>query len=321
MTGLRPYTTETKDDAFRVIRDRFTEEDCRIAEKYLRNPVIGETGAGDIAYDSDKPVGFQAAILRRLYLGRNLFLGTVGGMLAMEENGSPVLLMNLMKASIAPRDGSIFFFANTSNETSMKMNRLLGVRGKGPETCERIRFAPVFWPRGFKWILPASHARRLMEFKPEIFDNFWEKYLSSNKGLVTSRSSKELDWIFRERLQSGEVVILGEFDGEDLLGYIALKFTRKGRRSLIVDWIALNNDKSVLDSLLVSAIRFLRKESSAILLESIGFPLEEEPILKRRLPFVRRCPNNSFIWKFHDKGMDIPAESWFYGPYDGDRCM
>ena len=321
MTGLIPYTIDTKAAAFDVIRDRFSEAACPMADKYLSNPLGCPSGAGDIAYENDIPVGFQAAILRRLYRRSRPILGIVGGMLAMKEKASPVLLMTLMKASIAPRDGSIFFFANTANETSMKMNRMLGVREMGPGTCERIRFAPVFWLRGVKWMLPEPHARRLMSFTPEVFDAFWEHYLASNKGLVSSRSATELAWVFGDRLSSGEVVLLGEFQGETLLGYIVLKFSRRGRRCAIADWIAINDDPKVLDSLLVSAIRFLRRESSAFVLESIGFPQKVELILRRRLPFVRHCPNNSFLWKSHEKGLDIPSDSWFYGPYDGDRCM
>lgn len=321
MTGLRPYTEDTRQDAFAVISDRFSPKDCRIAEKYLQNPLLSNGGAGDVAYEHDKPVGFQAAIRRRLYLGKTQLIGVVGGMLAMQEKASPVLLVNLMKATVAPRDGSSFFYANTANITSMKMNRMLGVKGTGPATCERTRFAVVFVPWGFRWMCTRPHARRLYDIDPKIFDGFWNSYLATNKGLVSSRTSEELTWIFGDRLKTGEIALLGEFKEQSLLGYIVLKVNSNRRRVLIIDWIALKNDKQVLDSLLVSAVRFARRETNAIFLESIGFPSFSEDISRRRLGWVRKARNNTFIWKFPDGRTEIPAESWFFGPYDGDRCM
>lgn len=321
MTGLQIYTDERKQDAFVVVRKRFSDAACRIVEKYLHNPMLSDGGAGDVAYENDRPVGFQAAIRRRLYLDRQPLWGMIGGMLCMLEGASPVLLMNLLKASIASRDGSTLFYANTSNQMSMKMNRMLGVKGKGPSTCERTRFAVTFVPWGLRWMCPRPHARRIDEIDDATFGRFWVSYLSSSHGLVSSRSPEELRWVFGDRLRSGEVVLLGEFRQGALVGYIVLKVNANGRRWSIIDWIALDNDTSVLNSLLMSAVRFVRKETHAFCLESIGFPEWCENILRRHLCFSRKAKNNTFIWKFLDGRREIAVESWFFGPYDGDRCM
>jgi hypothetical protein len=158
-----------------------------------------------------------------------------------------------------------------------------------------------------------------IDFK--LFDDFWHRYCETNEGLVSSRSAEELEWIFNDRLASGEIVILGEFKGEDLVGYVALKSASNGKRWMIADWIAIKNDTTILVALLKSAVRFLRRKRGAVLLETIGFPDFAEPVLKRCLRFSRKARNNTFLWKFLDGKTTIPPNSWFFGPYDGDRCM
>ena len=321
ITGLQVFKEENKADAFAVIQARFSSHSCRRAEKYLQNPFLSSGGAGDIAYMQGKPVGFQAAIRRKLFLGKEPLWGVVGGMLAMYESAPPVLLVNLMKASIASRDGSSFFYANTANFASMKMNRMLGVKGTGPSLCERIIFGIVYVPKWLKWICRRPHARRLSVIDAKVFDDFWNRYRETNDGLVSSRSAEELKWIFGDRLESGEIVILGEFSGDTLVGYVALKSSCRGKRWIIADWIAVKNNAEILSSLVQSAVRFLRRQCGPVLLETIGFPDFAEPILKRCLWFSRKAKNNTFIWKFLDERMTIPPGSWFFGPYDGDRCM
>lgn len=322
MTGLKPFLESSLDDASGVVCDMFSASSGKTLVKYLQNPDRAPgASVGDVAYEKGKVVGFQAAIPRRMYLKGRPFLGIVGGMLAMREGASPVLLMKLMKTSIASRDGSRLFVGNTANVKSMKMNRLLGVRGKGPATCERIRFTPIWFPPGLRRLLPRPCSRRMETFSSPEVASFWQRYLETQAGLVTSRTVEELDWVFGARMKTGEVVALGDYDDGRLNGYIALRSTHGGRRWLIVDWIALKDDPAILDRLLKSAVRWLRRETTAWVLESIGFPESAERILKRHLPLARRTPNNSFVWKFLEGEQVVPEGSWFFGPYDGDRCL
>lgn len=323
MTGLRPCDESTRDDVYDVVSDRFSPQDCRLVDRYLKNPLRRfESSIGDVVYERGRAVGFQAAILRQLYLNGVPLRGVVGGMLGMMPNASPVLLLQLMKASIAPRGGSVVFYANTANPQSSKMNKLLGVKGTGPLSCAAIRFAITAFPRCLSFILPKPTSRRLSRDNVKQIDDFWSRYMSSCHGLVSSRSVEELDWIFGDRLDSGQCVLLGEFDGGALSGYIVIGQTHHGRRWLVLDWIALGDDQSVLSRLMASAVRFVRRETRAMFLESIGFPEKAQSILARALPFVRKAPSNSFIWKFTDgRKSGIPEGSWFFGPYDGDRCM
>ncbi len=353
---LKPFSEETIDDALSIVRDRFGENACEQARLILRNPMrrLG-VSAGDVAYEKGCPVGFQAAILRRGLIGGGEFLCVVGGMLAMKEGASPVSLVSLMKSTIKPRGGSVLFLANTSIPTSMKMNRLLGVDGQGGASCGVVRFSILRFgqfarfclhgrlPRWVAYIgdvigccLSAFFLRRqrtntvprqLMEFQDAEFDRFWEEYLLGADGIVLSRTAEELTWMFSDGLQRGRNVLLTRNDGNRLVGYIVLRAKDQNRnRWLVVDWIALNNDRDILSDLLGDSVRYLRRNTNAAFLESIGFRSDVQDIVHRHLPFERKAPNNSTIYKAFTDEIDrelkkADCHGWFFGPYDGDRCM
>ena len=139
--------------------------------------------------------------------------------------------------------------------------------------------------------------------------------------MVCSRTAEELDWMFGEDLSSGKTVAFGEFKNDELIGYVVIHSTHNSRRWMVFDWIALHDDKSVLKRLLVSAVRFVRRETKAVLFEMIGFSHAADKIASCVIPFRRNARNNSYLWAFNNKETTIPTESWFFGPYDGDRCM
>ena len=355
MTGVKPYTEETFSDACEASFARFGESVRSQMERVLANPLRRACAeAGDVAYENDVPVGFQAAILRRLYVRQTPLLGVVGGLLAMKDGASPVLLLQLMKKTYAPRGGSVFFFANTSNPQSMKLNQALGVKGRGPDSCACVRWRPIRLGNfvnlcihgrlpGFLQMLgnvagrvfdllffrrSRSHAKRLGRLTvldSKSLDRFWERYLLGNSGLVSSRTGEELLWLYGKGLASGQYIFLGREDSVGLCGYIVLRRANSGNgRWMIADWIALDDDPDVLSDLLRDAVRELRGHTDAALLESVGFPVRAQTILHRHLPFTRKIPNNTFIYQPTDPSVianSSLAEGWFFGPYDGDRCL
>lgn len=356
MSTCLPFTEETLDDALSIVRVRFGEGACSQARLLLRNPCRGLCpSAGDIVYDANRPEGFQAAILRRGYIDNLPFIGVVGGMLAMHEGASPVLLLALMKKTIASRGGSILFFANTSIPVSMKMNRMLGVTGKGIPSCGVVRFAVVrlgsFVNFVLKGCLPgilvgfgnllgmlmvpffyrrsrsSTSGEELREFSSGLFDVFWARYLEGNDGVVLSRTTEELEWAFGEDVRKGRDVLLVRRDASGLVGYVILRAKDEAqRRWLVVDWIALKNDRAVLSDLLKDAVRWLRKHSHAVFLESIGFRMDVQDVIHRHLPFTRKAPNNTTIFKagrddLREALSKAGTKGWFFGPYDGDRCI
>ena len=353
---IRLFDETTLDDALSVVRDRFNESACHQVRKLLTNPLRCICpDVGDVAYERNQPVVFQAAVPRRGYVCDKPFLGIAGGLLASKKGTSPVLLISLMEKTNAPRHGSVVVFGNTAIPVSMKLNRMLGVDGEGCPSCGIVRFSVLKWG-GFvnfclhgrlpsflvyfvNWVGTISNllfyrrtrsktiGSRLDSFDQELFDTFWAAYLKTNDGVVLSRTSEELEWLFADDLPRGRNVLLVRKDGDCLCGYIVLRAKDIGRtRWMVADWIALGNDKAVLSDLLRDAVRFLRKVPSAAFLECIGFRMDVQDVIHRHLPFSRMAPNNSTNYKAHTPEMKKALESadlsgWFFGPYDGDRCM
>lgn len=323
-TEFKPFDETTLRDAKSVVGAVFSPKVYPLLEKILANPLrreLGSSSAGDIAYQDGKPVAFQAAIVRRLYIGKEPIVGVVGSTLGALPETSPVMLMQLMKRTIAPRNGSVLFFANTANMTSMKMNRLLGVKGAGPSSCEKIRFTFAVSLPILRCFIPRPSAVRVDKIDKVQFGSFWARYLDSNKGLVASRSAAEIEWMFGDNIARGTDVMLVEYDGSEISGHIVIRESRNGKRWMIVDMVAIDNNPDVLRSLLNSAVSFLRREKKSVVLESIGFPEYVSMLLKRELPFARKTKNNTFIWSCSAKIQDVMDRSWFFGPYDGDRCL
>lgn len=320
---IKSFDETTCADAKALTNALFDPKPGNVLDKILSNPLrreLSAESAGEIVYQDGRPVAFQAAIIRRLFVGQRSILGIVGSTLCSMSSTSPVLLMQLMKKTVKSRYGSELFFANTANVASMKMNRMLGVKGTGPFTCEQIRFGVIWVPKLLKRAVPSVGLSRLTTIDAKVFDAFWDKYRATNIGLVSSRSAEELQWAFGAGIANGKAVMLGHFDNSGALdGYIVLVSTHAGRRWMVMDWIALDNNVRTLALLIKGAVKYLRKYANGIFMEAIGFPDYADNILKTVLPFKRKTKNNSFLWKFDGKTDAIPSESWFFGPYDGDR--
>lgn len=344
-----PYKEETKDDALAVIARRFNEHACCIAEKVLRNPLVeSKENCGDIAYIDDMPVGVQLAIKRRLFCKDRPFFGTIGGMLAMDNgDAAPALLVSMMKSTKAERWNRKLYYANTANSTSMKMNRLIGVKGQGVSSCGYARFS-VIKMGGFLRLMsrgrmPAFLANAVDQVScalarllirpvvieqricPEELDEFWANYLKTNDGVVSSRVGLEMEWAFGEEVSAGTAIMITERVQGRIIGYVVLKesATSPGRW-LVADLIATGNESRILERLLRKAKRCLNRNRHAYLLECIGFPMKAQNVIGRVLPYSRKTPNNSFIYQAFDADIEAVIKSdkgWFFGPYDGDRCL
>lgn len=339
---IRPFRQDSLSDAVTATHLAYSGDCTAFLSKMLENPLLRQTNmsVGDIAYQDGKPVGFQAAIPRKLWLGNREVLGVVGSTLGMWSQASPVLLFNLMKATIAPRGGSELFFGNTANPKSMKMNRLLGVKGAGPCSCEMTRFAVIhvfsFLSVLFRDKVPLLRLpcigrrcalKRLPSIERETFDCFWEKYKKGACGLVSSRTARELNWLFGDRVRNGQSVLLAKMDQGQMLGYIIIS-TSGGRRLRwrVSDMIALNNDKRVIRDLLTGAVRYLRRETNAATLETVGFCLGIQETISSVLRFKKKNSNNSFLFEITSEALRQQwhvdfVNDWFWGPYDGDMCL
>lgn len=356
-TTYASFTEATMADAESVVRAAFDETAVPLLGKILANPLRSELPAGetgDLVYFNGLPVGFEALLPRRLYLGQRPLLGMAGSTMGLKPGVSPLALLSLMKRNLTPRQGSVLWFANTANTTSVKMNRKLCVRGKGPTTWESSNYA-IIHPLRFAWMVikrkvfkcegcsrfgvaipvreePILRAhdievRRLTGISPQIFDGFWARYLASNTGLVSSRSSGELAWMFGETIASGRDIVLGAFAADQLVGYIIVRGDAGGWWR-VVDLIADRNSEDILTTLLRAAKRFLRKRTRAVLVQAKGFPTFACPVLRQELKLSRPVGGNTFLWQFTDEALaravgdlTTSCEGWFFGPYDGDWCL
>lgn len=352
----KPLTEEAIADVKPIVRERFGDAALGLFDKIMRNPLRREClEAGDIIYENGQAICFQAAILREVYYGGEHARGIVGGMTCLRAGASPEAMIDLRAASNKSRGGSRWGFGNSCNEKSAAIVRKLKTRHPGPDSCTRYLWRAIrplecalYYVRRkiFKGAMPkwksfgklpdiawdeecgGVRIRRVREATPEFFDALMTRYLKTNQGLVCSRTAEEIDWIFGEWIRTGEVIVLGAFDGEGPAGYILLKTDVFAKRWKIHDWFAVGNRADILEPLLATACRFLKKMTPAMMLEVEGFPTWVQPMLKKYLPHIRPIGFNQFSWGSRDKEfkakvmpiIDSP-KSWFFGPYDGDECM
>lgn len=357
MIEVKPLTEETLRDAEEVVRSRFDESAIAILHKEMRNPLRKLCNeVGDIAYEDGVPVCFQAAILRRLYLGQKEIIGVVGGLTCIKREASIEALIDVRAAANKERGNCILGFGNSQNAETAAMARKMSkkVALPPPESCTRFIWAAIrpfdcfvyfvrrklikasvpnwksFDTTGIEFSkkVGAYEVRRVSSEYEVLFDSFQADYLSSNKGLFSSRSSEEMMWMFGERLKSGRAVMLSAYENGKSVGYIILDGHGNARRWMIVDLIALRNDKKVIDALLDGAKRFLRKKTPAMMMETTGYPSFIQATLMRYLPHVRNVGHNQFSWgsknqSFREKVIPLidTDKIWFFGIYDGDLCM
>ena len=356
MIEVRSLTEATLNDAATLVGSRFSTAACDILQMVMSNPlrrICWE--CGDIAYENGKPACFQAAILRRLYWGRTELMGLAGGLTCASSVASEAAFIDVKIASDKERGGAKWGFGNSCNQLSASLVPKNKKMRAGPESCARYLWRAIrpvecalyfIWRKLLKGDMPrwrdfstlgsadwreerkGLSVRRVMGVEKGFYDVLTERQRACNQGVFCSRTAEEIDWIFGERIRSGEAVVLGAYRDDDPVGYILLRSDKKAKRWKIHDWFAVRNDKSVLEELVRSALHYLRRETPAMMLEVEGFPTWIQPVLKRYLPFVRKMGFNQFCWGTRDKELRSQLEavldspkSWFFGPYDGDECM
>lgn len=348
---------ETLSEVERVVLDRFPASALDVLSKIMKNPSRKiHKEAGFVVYDKESPVCFEAMILRRLYWGSQFVWGCVGGMTCIKKGAAPEALIDLKRAIRTPTEWNRISFANSQNAESAHISRKTKSLLAGPESCTRYLWRAVrplaclayfarrkllkagmpAW-KGFSTLGSAGFEtrcgelaiRRVMEVKSEFYDVLMKRYLETNKGLVCSRTAEEIDWIFGERIRRGETVVLGAFDAKGPCGYILMTGGEAAKRWQIHDWFAVRNDMVVLEMLLGTACRFLKKQTPAMMLEVSGFPMFAQALLKKYLPHIRQLGHNAFSCGSKEAELreklremvqgDLPC--WFFGPYDGDICF
>lgn len=352
---VEEFTAEGYHDAVSVIVKRFPTQAVAVLDKVMANPLKDEYhGLGDILYVDDRPVAFRAATRRKLYLGHEQILGRVRGLTCRLVDSPKDSIARLVEAQKANPRGCRLAMSNTqcvpTEKRAVQNGALLG-----PSSCHRFLWRAVrpldcllyFFKRkilkreavvrrdfstlgsvNFRLEIDGYEIRRLRLDESAFYDRLMMDYLESNQGLVSSRTSVEIDWIYGDRIRSGEVVVLGaERDGCPM-GYILLQTNACARRWLLGDLFTIENSNKIMDALLCAASKFLREKTPAMMLESIGFSMSAERVIKKYLPHVRMAAANFDSFNFLDAAdaeryneLVLSDKSWFFGPYDGDMCM
>lgn len=335
-----------------LVSEMFSPESFQVVEQALENPVLKDypdVSPGELVVQDGKPVAFRMAILRRLYFGKRSILGVVGSTLCSKKGTHGVLLLSLLKKNVGSRGGSEFFFTNTSCEASGKLNRAVGVKGQGPASSANDHVSVVRQISTAVYLLrkvlklgkrnvpiPSvtsdfsvyTHGviiKRVNQINQRAVDDFWQRYLISNKGLVCSRTGAEVQWMFGKRIKDGTVVMLQAQKNEKLVGYVMLRFGTDGVVR-IMDIIAIDNEHYVLKALLKGTRIFIRQSTRHFLLKIAGYPPGHSDVFEEMFTFKRPFGYNPCLYKF-EKGCEIDfaqmisKDSWFFGPYDGDLAM
>lgn len=352
---VRELTERNRADAEFVIRARFPESALMVLDKIMCNPHRDEhVGFGDILYVDGRPVAFRAALRRNIYVGKVRALARVRGLTCRLIDSPLDSISRLIEAQKANPRGCIMAISNTQCVPTEKRALQNGAT-LGPETCRRFIWrairpwkcmsyflrrkilrtpSVVFNPFNtlqscdYSISIDSLKVKRLTLRDLHFFDELMGKYLDTNVGIVSSRTSKEMEWIYKEGIQAGTVVVLGASDGKGPVGYLLLKSNCSCVRWLLGDMLAVGNNIAILRVLLEVACRFLREKTPAMMLESIGFPVYVEPLLKKYMPHERKCEANYDSFNFFSdsdtlkyKDIMLSNRSWFFSPYDGDMCL
>ncbi len=350
------FTEETFPLIQELVSDSFGKGALNALQKILDNPIRKIiVPAGCIGIKNGKAVCFKASIMRRLYFCQQESFGLVGGYFCKTKKGCPlsVTLEVQERSEWTHFNPCRLRFGNTCIYLTMRMNAELGAQ-QGTESWTEMRFGLIhplrflwllIWrkvfhlpqpdPHGFKHVPDEirsyategeAHVRRVMDFDSR-FDVFWKRYVSKNRGIVVSRDVETLTWLFGEDVRSGKCVLLAVVrDTNELEGFIVLRpMPDSPDRWQIMDMIALENAPERMDLLLRGARRFLKKETSAITLESTGFPDFIQPVLNKHMPHLQKTGHNRFEWISNDpevvrviEQIGNTRDSWFFGPFDGD---
>lgn len=163
---------------------------------------------------------------------------------------------------------------------------------------------------------------RVKSIDEKSFGNFWESYLESNQGLVTSRELGRLKWLFEESVKAEKVFALTMHKGNKMVGYAMVR--KKLNDSIssyeIVDICALQNNVKYLKLLVRGVCNMVATLGGMKIFYYCFMPNVDTWFLGVR----RKQDHSSFLYR-----IDYPVirdsinqgDGWFFGPLDGERCM
>lgn len=338
---FKKFTEENYPDACKIIEQVFSRGAVRIIDLGLKNPakdLVAEAGNGEVVYEDGEPVGFHAAFPRRMYYKQTPFVYISGSTIGVLKTAkTPFLAIQILKKTqMVPRAGSLLFVGNTINKNRMNLNKILRSKYKGPQQCAEKRLMRVGLIKFYRYMLETKILKRKSTttwrgaatcIDAARMDDFWARYLKTNRGVTASRTSQELDWLFGERLEKGRAAIVELVENGMLAGYAVLASSVDGKRWRLMDAIVLENNLARLERLFLNVKAFL-KTTPAVLCETTGYCDAAQGVIARAFPVKRRLANNEYFIHFQTNAAEqIPIErlnsldSWLFGCYEGDAVM
>ena len=362
---FKPFTQETLVDAKKIVAEVFRDEACALLDMMVQNHNIKEFGwknIGDIVYRNDIPVGFQSTIPWKIYIGNSVYQTAIGSTMCLRRSETPVLTLELENRSMEKRGESKLFFGNTSCRAAMRLAK--AVAGEncvvGPDTFSRKHWYRVSYfnyiryrlqhvlsvlvrrifkkevnllmtwevrDKGFEFKAGEFIIRRELSVEHKKVEDFWQRYIAGNKGIVSSRGARDVEWVFGDGIRIGKVVMLGIYKEGALNGWIVLQHSCNGSRWNVLDWVALDNSERILETLIVGAKHYLKSKTPAWYFQIHGYPKEIEPLIRVQFPNeIKLSKYDAFVYvhlgddlKESMKKIEYP-ESWFFGVYDGDAA-
>lgn len=275
---------------------------------------------------------YSSEFLRVLHMNSKKVAGVCAGAFNCISNEKSVSVQKLFYRRIAPKYRSDSSGTAVADFAMYPLALLWRLMNHSPAWLEKIVWClcrPVSWcVRVWRLLTMKRYGYEVKcyrEIDPGLFGGFWERFLSANTGLVSSREPRRLEWLFGDSLRAGKISILGaEKDGK-LDGYAIVRACLDGHWAKtyeIMDVCAVGNEITTLRVLVSSSIRYVGKLGGIKLVYQGCVPNQEQwldPYFKRRM---RGFP--TYLYKTKDPQIQESIDSgegWFLGPFDGERCL
>ena len=159
------------------------------------------------------------------------------------------------------------------------------------------------------------------------FLDFWQRFLAGNDGVISSREPKRLCWLFNDSIKAGKVLLVTAEKDDRIYGYALLREKEQCDRPPldyeIIDICAVGNERKCLMALCGEAVRMASRHNGTKVIFYGSMPNQEtwlDPLFKHCIKMV----NAPFMYV--TRNIDLKESlaqnrGWFFGPFDGERCM
>lgn len=171
------------------------------------------------------------------------------------------------------------------------------------------------------------HFREEPGFTEERFIPFWERFVATNEGLISSREPATLRWKFDDSIRAGIVTLISAEKNGMIDGYVLLRRYVSEVTSVVeysvCDICAVGNDTQCLHDLLCAALRYCRRRMASRL-TFVGGMHGKDAWMPSWFHRRTKLTCNAFSYTVRDEELRKVIQEdkgWFFGPYDGERCM